>query len=191
MATNLYSLLIQMDLSSSRQKWQNIAPFSKRNHVWSSNQPVWNDHAFIVFLSLLSSATSFPLICSPSVMNYLQYQFVKRLPERGFVWKRKNYLVFEHAFVMVPTFFERNLHYVLHGVMLEWACHVFTRAWNALGTISGGKAAILNLLSKYPELDETLLKWFREKKSQDKSFTRLYSADFCQIVLQCLHKRWE
>ena len=66
MATNLYSLLIQMDLSSSWQKWQNIAPFSKRNHVWSSNR-VWNDRAFVVFLSLLSSATSFPLICSPSV----------------------------------------------------------------------------------------------------------------------------
>ena len=32
------------------------------------------------------------------------------------------------------------------------------------------KVAILNLLSKYPELDETLLKWFSEKKSQDKSF---------------------
>ena len=26
---------------------------------------------------------------------------------------------------------------------------------------------ILNLLSKYPELDETLLKWFWEKKSQE------------------------
>ena len=39
-----------------------------------------------------------------------------------------------------------------------------------LGTISGKKAAILNLLSKYPELNETLLKWFSEKKSQDKSF---------------------
>ena len=37
------------------------------NHVWSSNQRVWNDRAFVVFLSLLSSATSFPLICSPSV----------------------------------------------------------------------------------------------------------------------------
>ena len=33
------------------------------------------------------------------------------------------------------------------------------------------KATILNLLSKHPELDETILiKWFREKKSQDKSF---------------------
>ena len=38
------------------------------------------------------------------------------------------------------------------------------------GQFRGGKATILNLLSKYPELDETLLKWFREKKSQDKSF---------------------
>ena len=31
----------------------------------------------------------------------------------------------------------------------------------------GGKATIL---SKYLELDETLLKWFWEKESQDKSF---------------------
>ena len=48
------------------------------------------------------------------------------------------------------------------------------RAWNALGTISGEKAAILNILSKYPELDETLLKWFWEKKSQDKSKSLLF-----------------
>ena len=45
------------------------------------------------------------------------------------MWKQKNYLVFEHAFVMVPTFFERNLHYVLRGIMLEWACHMFTKQW--------------------------------------------------------------
>ena len=61
-------------------------------------------------------------------LNYLRYHFVKRLSERGFVCKRKNYLVFKQPFVMVPTFFERNLHSVLCGVMLEWACHVFTRA---------------------------------------------------------------
>ena len=41
-------------------------------------------------------------------------------------------------------------------------------------TISGEKAAILNILSKYPELDETLLKWFWEKKSQDKSKSLLF-----------------
>ena len=44
------------------------------------------------------------------------------------------------------------------------------RAWNALGTNSEEKAAILNLLSKYPELDETLLKWFWVTKSQEKYF---------------------
>ena len=44
-----------------RQKWQNTAPFSKCNHVWSRSQPVWNDRALVVFLSLLSSVTSFAL----------------------------------------------------------------------------------------------------------------------------------
>ena len=111
------------------------------------------------------------------------------------MWKQKNYLVFEHAFVMVPTFFERNLHYVFRGIMLEWACHMFTRAWREREMLYG-QAAILNLLSKYPELDETLLKWFSEKKSQDKSkFCSLKHnallSWFCQIVLQCLHKLWE
>ena len=59
------------------------------------------------------------------------------------------------------------------------------RAWNALGTISGEKAAILNILSKYPELDETLLKWFWEKKSQDKSKSLLYfDSLFCSLKKQ-------
>ena len=48
-----------------------------------------------------------------------------------------------------------------------------------LGTISGEKAASLNLLSKYPELDETLLKWFREKKRQDKSF--YFESKLCSL----------
>ena len=77
------------------------------------------------------------------------------------MWKQKNYLVFEHTFVMVPTFFERNFHCSAErGESMK--CF--------RGNFGGGKAAILNLLSKYPELDETLLKWFWEKKSQDKSF---------------------
>ena len=118
------------------------------------------------------------------------------------------------------------------GIMLEWACHMFTRvcilvprgrtpfgqhqesrpkgarplgtrmqnmtrAWNALRRISVEKAAILNLLSKYPELHETLLKWFSEKKSQDKSFIlnqnfavyniTLYSADFVRLCYMYMY----
>ena len=47
------------------------------------------------------------------------------------------------------------------------------------------KAAILNLLSKYPELHETLLKWFLEKKSQDKSFifNQFKTQCFTQLIL--------
>ena len=51
------------------------------------------------------------------------------------------------------------------------------------------------------QLDETLLKCFSEKKSQDKSFIlnqnfcslkhNALLSWFCQIVLQCLHKPWE
>ena len=137
-----------------RQNWISIAPFSNHNHVWSSNQRVWNDHAFVVFLSS-SSATSFPLICSPSV-ELSSVSFCK-----GSAWEEpfveaKNYLVFEHAFVMVPSFFEINLH--CHArVCMSHVHQSLAKAWNALGTISGEKATILNLLSKYPELDETLL----------------------------------
>ena len=80
------------------------------------------------FLSLLSSATSFPLICSPSV-ELSSVSFCKASAREELRVEAKNYLVFEHAFVMVPTFFERNLHCVLCGIMLEWACHMSTRAW--------------------------------------------------------------
>ena len=51
-----------------------------------------------------------------------------------------------------------------------------------------GKAAILNLLSKYPELDETPLKWFREKKSQDKSF--YFESKFCSLNHNALLSRF-
>ena len=67
---DLYSLLIQMDLSSlicDKNGKTSLHFQSVLNHVSSSNQGVWNDRAFLVLLSLLSSATSFPLICSPSV----------------------------------------------------------------------------------------------------------------------------
>ena len=70
-------------------------------------------------------------------LTYLRYHFAKRLPERGFVSKRKNYLVFKHTFVMVLTYLERNLHYLLHGIILEWACYMFTRAWREHEMLSG------------------------------------------------------
>ena len=70
--------------------------------------------------------------------------------------KNYMYLVFKHAFVMVPSFFERNLH--CHArVCMPRVHQSVARARNALGTIFGEKATILNLLSKYPDLDETLL----------------------------------
>ena len=71
-----------------RQNWQSITPFSKRNHVWSSNQHVWNDHAFVVFLSHPHLPLPF-LWFVLHRLNYLRHHFVKGLLERSFVWKRK------------------------------------------------------------------------------------------------------
>ena len=111
-----------------RQKSQNIAPFSKRNHVWSRSQRVWNDHALVVFLSLLSSVTSFALFCSPSV-ELTSVWFCKTSAWEGLRLEAKKLSSVRTRFRDGADISERNLHYVLHGFMLEWACDVFTRPW--------------------------------------------------------------
>ena len=72
-----------------QQNWQSIAPFSKCNQVWSSNQHVWNDRAFVVFLSHPHLPLPFLIWFVLHRLNYLQYHVVKGLLERSFVWKRK------------------------------------------------------------------------------------------------------
>ena len=101
-----------------RQKWQNIAPFSKHNQVWSSNQRVWNDRAFVVFLSLLSSTTSFPLVCSPPV-ELSSVSFCKASAWEGLRVEAKKLSSVQTRFRDGSDIFERNLHYVLCGIMLE------------------------------------------------------------------------
>ena len=71
-----------------RQNWQSIAPFSKRNHVLSSNQHVWNDHAFVLFLSHPHLPLPF-LWFVLHWLNYIRYHFVKGLLERSFCGSEK------------------------------------------------------------------------------------------------------
>ena len=106
-----YSLLIQMDLSSSicNKNGKTLLHFQSVTHG-VVKQPMCLEWLHIRCFSF----TAF-LWFVLHRLNYLRYHFAKRLPERGFLWKRKNYLVFEHAFLMVVTFFERNLHYVIRG----------------------------------------------------------------------------
>ena len=172
---NLYSLLIQMDLSSSicgKNGKTSLHFQSVLNHVWLSNQGVWNDRAFVIFLSLLSSATSFPLICSPSVELSL-VSFCKASAWEGLRVKAKKLSSVQKFSLDGPDIsWKKSPLRVLRRHARVSMSHVhqsMVRAWNALGTILGRKAAILNLLSKYPELHETLLKWFWEMKNQDKS----------------------
>ena len=70
MATNLYSLLIQMDLSSSicdkmaDGKWQNIAPFSKRIKPCVVEQPTcleWPRIRCFSFTAFICQFLSFDL----------------------------------------------------------------------------------------------------------------------------------
>jgi len=105
-----------------QQKWPHTAPFLKHDHVWSGNQLVWNDHTFVVFLSLVLSITSFSFICSPLV-ELISVSFSKTLgPERLPLEAKKKITSIQTGFCVGSEIsWKKSLDYVLCSSMLGWA----------------------------------------------------------------------
>jgi len=105
-----------------QQKWPHTAPFLKHDHVWSGNQLVWNDHTFVVFLSLVLSITSFFFICSPLV-ELISVSFSKTLgPERLPLEAKKKITSIQTGFCVGSEIsWKKSLDYVLCSSMLGWA----------------------------------------------------------------------
>ena len=168
-----YSLLIQMDLSSSicEKNGKTLLHFQSVTMCGrATNVSGMTAHSLFFF-------HCFPLICSPSVelssVSFCKVSAWERfhVEAKKLSSVRTRFLDGRDIFWKISPLRDSRRH---ARVSMSHVHQSVARAWNALGTISGGGGGggsrNFEPFVKVSRLDETLLKWFWETKSHDKSF---------------------